>query len=198
MLKIPTSFTKVSQVLDTACTAQMLCLQFVPLTSASSILPGSLHPGKSVSLPSRIFALVTLSVEKGLLQDTLLNDVDDLTCKAEIETWTQRRNKWIATGKKGSGKNWATEIDIYSLLILHIRQPMWTYCIEQGTQFNALWWPTWEGNPKQRCVRVYIYNSFAIQQKVTQHCKAIVGQSLSHVWFFVTPWTVKQLCTKKN
>ena len=91
MLKIPTSFTKVSQVLDTACTAQMLCLQFVPLTSASSILPGSLHPGKSVSLPSRIFALVTPSVEKGLLQDTLLNDVDDLTCKAEIGTWRESR-----------------------------------------------------------------------------------------------------------
>ena len=155
MLKIPTSFTKASQVLNTAYMAQMLCLQFVPLTSASSILPGSLYPRKSVALPSRICALVTLSVEKGLLQDTLLNDVDDLTCKVEIETWTQRRNIWITTGKKGSGKNWEPGIDIHSLLILHIRQLMWTYCIAQGTQLNALWWPTWEGNPKQRCVCIH-------------------------------------------
>ena len=120
MLKIPTSFTKVSQVLGTACTAQMLCLQFVPPTSASPILPGSLHPSKSVSLPSRIFALVTLPVENGLLQDTLLNDAGDLTRKAEVETRTQRRNIWVTTGEKGSGKNWETGIDIYSLLILHI------------------------------------------------------------------------------
>ena len=27
---------------------------------------------------------------------------------------------------------------------------MITYCIAQGTLLNALWWPKWEGNPKNR------------------------------------------------
>ena len=85
--------------------------------------PPWLPPPQHVSCPSKQ-NLITLFVEKGLLQGTLLNDVDDLTCKAEIETWTQRRNIWITTGKKGSGKNWETRIDIYSLLILRIRQLM--------------------------------------------------------------------------
>ena len=34
---------------------------------------------------------------------------------------------------------------------------MRTYCIAQGTQLNALWWPEWEGNPKGRTIYEKVY-----------------------------------------
>ena len=47
------------------------------------------------------------------------NGIDDLICKAEIETQTQRTNIWISVGKGGY---WEVGIDIYTLLILCIKQ----------------------------------------------------------------------------
>ena len=44
--------------------------------------------------------------------------------------------------------NWVTGIDIYTLLILRVRELMRTQCRAQGTLFSTLWWPKWEGNPK--------------------------------------------------
>ena len=41
--------------------------------------------------------------------------------------------------------------------------------ISQGTLLNALWWPKTEGNSKKLI-------HFAVQQKLTQHCKAIILQ----------------------
>ena len=34
---------------------------------------------------------------------------------------------------------------------------MRTYCIEQGTLLNVLWWSKWEGYPKKEGKYVYIH-----------------------------------------
>ena len=55
---------------------------------------------------------------------------------------------------------------------------MRTYYIAQGTQLNGLWCPKQEEKPNKRGY-VYIYIQlihFAIQQKLTQHCKATILQ----------------------
>ena len=49
-------------------------------------------------------------------------DIDDLICKAKRETQTQRTNVWIPRGKRGGRRNWEIGIDIYTLLILYIKQ----------------------------------------------------------------------------
>ena len=59
---------------------------------------------------------------------TQKNCIDDLICKAEIETQTQRTNVWIPRGKRGDGRNWEIGIDIYTLL-----------CIKQITNENLLY-----------------------------------------------------------
>ena len=59
---------------------------------------------------------------------------------------------------------------------------MRTYYVAHETQLSALWCPKQEGNPK-KWGDIYIYRyiyryryiySFAIQHKLTQHCKATV------------------------
>ena len=59
------------------------------------------------------------------------NSIDDLICKAEIETQTQRTNVWTPRGERGGGgMNWEIGIDIYTLSIL---------CIKQITNENLLY-----------------------------------------------------------
>ena len=53
---------------------------------------------------------------------------------------------------------------------------MRTYWAAQGILRSALWWPEWEGNPKER---MYVYVQMihlAVQQKLTQHCKPTIFQ----------------------
>ena len=51
---------------------------------------------------------------------------------------------------------------------------MRTYSIAQGTLLSALWWPKWEGNPKERRLYVHVWLSHvAVQQKLAQHHKPI-------------------------
>ena len=50
---------------------------------------------------------------------------------------------------------------------------MRTYCIAQGTLFNALCWSKWEGNLKKSAHMFQLFSSV---------------QSLSRVQLFVTPW----------
>ena len=42
------------------------------------------------------------------------NGIDDLICKAEIETQTQRINVEIARGQEAGGRNWKTGTDTYT------------------------------------------------------------------------------------
>ena len=65
------------------------------------------------------------------------NGIDELICKAEIETQTQRTNVWIPRGKDG-GLDWEIGNDIYTLL-----------CIKQITNENRLYST---GNSTQRSV----------------------------------------------
>ena len=44
------------------------------------------------------------------------DDTDELICKAEIETQTQRTD--MDTGDKRGDTNWENEIDIYTLLCI--------------------------------------------------------------------------------
>ena len=44
------------------------------------------------------------------------NGIDDLICKAEIETQIQRTNIWIPREKGEGDKNWEIGIDTYTLL----------------------------------------------------------------------------------
>ena len=46
------------------------------------------------------------------------NGIDDLICKTEIETKTQRTNVWTPKGRRGGEMNWEIGIDIYTPLIL--------------------------------------------------------------------------------
>ena len=53
---------------------------------------------------------------------------------------------------------------------------MRTYCIAQGTLTNTLWGPKWEENPKGG-IYVYVWLiHLAVQQKLTQQCKANIFQ----------------------
>ena len=36
---------------------------------------------------------------------------------------------------------------------------MRTGCVAQGTLLSAMWWPTWEGNPKWRDICIHIADS---------------------------------------
>ena len=67
------------------------------------------------------------------------NGTEEAVCKAEIET--QVENKRMDTqGGKGSEKNWETGTDIYTQLILCIKQiTNENYWIARGTLLNALW-----------------------------------------------------------
>ena len=58
------------------------------------------------------------------------NGIDDLICKAEIGTKTQRTNVQTPRGKREGGMNWEIGIDIYTLLIL---------CMKQMTNENVLY-----------------------------------------------------------
>ena len=44
------------------------------------------------------------------------NGIDDLICKAEIETQMQRTNIWIPRGKREGGMNWEIGIDLYTTM----------------------------------------------------------------------------------
>ena len=106
--------------------------------------------------------------------------------QAEIESQMYKTNLWLPKGElTGGGTNWETGIDIYTHWdCTQNRSLMRSYRIAQGTLLNALWWPKWKGNLKQRSVYIYfiyIYICiylihFAVQQKLTQHCKAIILQ----------------------
>ena len=66
---------------------------------------------------------------------------------------------------------------------LNIIRP--TACRAQGTLLSALWWPKWGGNPKKRgdmCICGVI--TFAVQQTLTQHCKATILQKNNLKKFF--------------
>ena len=49
------------------------------------------------------------------------NGIDDLICKTETETQTQRTNIWSQGGKKWGGMKWEFGIDIYTLLVICIK-----------------------------------------------------------------------------
>ena len=54
-------------------------------------------------------------------------------------------------------------------------------CIAQGAQLGALWWPRlgWDGDRRFRRDGIYVYIwliHFIVQQKLIQHCKAIILQ----------------------
>ena len=106
--------------------------------------------------------------------------------------------------------HWESSVDIYTLAcaewiasgkLLH----------NTGSSLTVLQWPRGVGldgvggSFKRKGIQVHIgLIHAAVQQKLTQHCKAIIPQfvknnlkivkvkvkSLSCVWLFVTPWTV--------
>ena len=47
------------------------------------------------------------------------NGIDDLICKAIIETQTQKRNIQIPRGKRRGEMNWETEIDIHTYIYIY-------------------------------------------------------------------------------
>ena len=54
---------------------------------------------------------------------------------------------------------------------------MRTDYIARGTLLNAVWSPKWERNPRKRGYIVYMWLiHFAVQQELTQHCKATILQ----------------------
>ena len=56
---------------------------------------------------------------------------------------------------------------------------MRTCCMAQETLLGALWWRKSEGNPKKEGIYVYVrLIHFAVQQKLTQQCRATILQFL--------------------
>ena len=79
-------------------------------------------------------------------------------------------------GERGGRMNWEIGTDIYTLLILCIKQKlMRTYCVAQGTLLHALWWPKWEGVQKRGDVCIHTADSLCCTVE-TQHGKAIILQ----------------------
>ena len=55
---------------------------------------------------------------------------------------------------------------------------MRTYCIAQGTLLSALWWPKWEGNPKERGYIIHTAESLCCI------AETVVKQLYSNNFFF--------------
>ena len=66
--------------------------------------------------------------------------IDGLICKAEIKTLIQRANVWIPGRGREGGRNWEIGVDIYTLLILYIKQiTNENVLVAPRTLLNALW-----------------------------------------------------------
>ena len=98
------------------------------------------------------------------------NGTNELICKAEIETKTQRTNLRTPRGERRNGMDWEIGTDIYTLLgvtqitnenLLHT-----TGNSAQSSVVNQMGSLKKEGTYKQ-LIR------FAIQQKLTEHCKEL-------------------------
>ena len=89
---------------------------FLKFTSIESVMPSS-----HLILCCPLLFLPSVFPGIRVFFSELVLDIEDLVCKAEIETQTQKTNAWISGGK-GGGMNWEIGIDIYTLLILCIKQ----------------------------------------------------------------------------
>ena len=61
---------------------------------------------------------------------------------------------------------------------------MRTYCVAQGTLFNALCWPNWEGNPKRDLEKavepdIKLPKSVGSEKKQGNSCKTSTSASLT-------------------
>ena len=89
-------------------------------------------------------------------------------------------NSFVDTEGKGEGgPNWESSIDIYTLL--HVKQKWEPETREAqrgaGWRSRGLEWGPVRGRLKREGTDVHIYLShFVVQQKLTQHCKAIMLQ----------------------
>ena len=50
------------------------------------------------------------------------NATDEPICKVEMETQMERTNVWTQRGERRGGMNWEIGKDIYTILILYIKQ----------------------------------------------------------------------------
>ena len=99
------------------------------------------------------------------------------TCLQSRNGDTDVENKRTdAKGEEGVG--WSGRLGLtYIHYYVWNGWPMRTYCVAQGTLLSALWWPGWEGEPRKRGYIVYVWPiHFAVQQKLTRHCKATILQ----------------------
>ena len=60
--------------------------------------------------------------------------------------------------------NWETGVDIYTVLILHIKSMSKDLVYSTGNSLSVMWQPGWG-------IHVYVWLSpFAVHLKVSQHC----------------------------
>ena len=86
---------------------------------------------------------------------------------------------------------------------------MKSYCIAQGAQLSALWWPRWVGwekGGKSKKEGIYVCIQlihFVVEGKLAQHCKTIILQKKHKTWnrkkmyilllfFKKSKWQIKQ------
>ena len=100
------------------------------------------------------------------------------------KSWT-RMSDWTMTNGIG----------MYTLLYLK-RITNKNYCIADGTLFNVMWQPGWEGRLGEKG-SMYMYGWVPLLFTQNYHnivnwlfVVVVVAQSLNHVWFFATPWMV--------
>ena len=83
---------------------------------------------------------------------------------------------------------------LYNFKMIH------PYCIAQRTLLGALWWPKWEGNPREgRHVYVWLIH-FAVQWKLMQHCKAtLLQQKLLEIQaWYLRHWPFREHSRKRQ
>ena len=115
-------------------------------------------------------------------QDFEFFGTDEPICRAETEMQTERMNLWANRGKERMGR---IERVVLTYIHFHVwnRQRVGTYCISQRAQLGALWkpggvrWGWMRRRLKKEGIYVYLWLiQVLVQQKPTQHCKAIILQ----------------------
>ena len=108
------------------------------------------------------------------------NGTDEPIYRPGIKMQMKRTDLWTQRGRRGWNE---VREEHWHACTTMCEQLMWSCCTTQGAQLHALWWPRRAGwVVSEREVRregIYVYlqlSHVVVQQKSTQHCKAIILQ----------------------
>ena len=106
----------------------------------------------------------------------LKNGTNELIYKTEIDSQMQKTNLWLPGVKGGRGINW--EVGIYIYILLYTKQITnkdLLYSTGNSSQYSVMAYMEKESKKEWIYVHIKLIH-FAVQQKVTQHCKSTIRQ----------------------